>query len=81
MITKDSIESAYCFFHQKCKPYVETQKDYVKDHIEWTIADYVEQMNPELYQKLSNGREHYLQDHTTFRADIDDAVAQLEKMA
>lgn len=38
MITKDSIESAYCFFHQKHTRYIHTEKESVKDHIEWTIG-------------------------------------------
>ncbi len=60
MITKDSIESAYCFFHQKHTLYIHTEKESVKDHVEWTIGEYVEQMNPELYAKLSKGRETFL---------------------
>lgn len=52
----------------------------MKDHIEWTIGEYVEQMNPELYAKLSKGRETFLQDLTTFRQDFDEAVDTLEKL-
>ncbi len=37
-------------------------------------------MNPGLYAKLSKGRETFLQDHTTFRQDFDEAVDTLEKL-
>ena len=36
VITKDGIESAHCFFHQKHTLYVHTEKESVRDHIEWS---------------------------------------------
>ena len=45
MITKDSIEAAYCFFHQKYQVYAFSNSDKQKDDIEYAISLYVEQMN------------------------------------
>ena len=73
MISKDSIESAYCFLHQKYRVY-ETQRD----DIEIAITSYVEEMNKELYAQLAKGREEFLCNHTTFAADMQEAINELE---
>ena len=80
MITKDCIETAYAFFHQKQRIYQYSTLDWQKDDIEWAIADYVDTMNSELYDLLSQGRKDYLRDHTTFAEDILHAVQTMEQM-
>lgn len=80
MITKDSIETAYSFFHQKQRIYQYSTLDWQKDDIEYAIADYADTMNPELYSLLSDGRASFLRDHTTFVDDIFHAVQVMEKM-
>jgi len=80
MITKDSIESAYCFFHQKQRVYLYSTMEWQKDDIEWAIADYADNMDAELYALLADGRTDFLRDHKRFPADIDQAVAQLSQL-
>ena len=43
MITKDSIETAYSFLHQKQRIYVHSTLDWQKDDIELAISDYANQ--------------------------------------
>ena len=45
MITKDSIETAYSFLHQKQRIYVHSTLDWQKDDIELAISDYANDMN------------------------------------
>ena len=45
MISKDSIESAYCFLHQKYRVYKFSNNETQRDDIEFAIASYVEEMN------------------------------------
>lgn len=47
--TKDSIESAYCFFHQKLRVYEFSRSQTQRDDIEYAISQYVDGMNPALY--------------------------------
>ena len=68
MITKDSIETAYSFLHQKQRIYVHSTLDWQKDDIELAISDYANDMSQELYDAIS-GEE-----------DITKAVEILEKM-
>lgn len=49
MITKDSIETAYSFLHQKQRVYVYSTLNWQKDDIEIAIASYVDDMSKELY--------------------------------
>ena len=44
MITKDSIETAYSFLHQKQRIYVHSTLDWQKDDIEMAIAAYADDM-------------------------------------
>ncbi|MGI6231863.1 MAG: hypothetical protein ACOYJF_03310 [Prevotella sp.] len=81
MITKDSIESAYCFFHQKLRIYEKSTLDWQRDDIEYAIADYTNRMSQELYAQLSDGRPDYLRDHQHFEADLRHAVEKLESPA
>ena len=80
MITKDSIETAYSFLHQKRNVYIHSSLDWQKDDIECAIASYVDDMSQELYETLSEGRADFLRDHKRFQKDITLAVEKLEKM-
>lgn len=48
-ITKDSVEQAFCFFHQKWRVYEHSTMNWQKDDIEYAISQYVEEMNTALY--------------------------------
>ena len=93
MITKDSIETAYSFLHQKQRIYVlaslrwqaskaraHSTLDWQKDDIELAISDYANDMSQELYDTISDGRSDFLRDHKRFQEDITKAVEILEKM-
>lgn len=80
MISRDSIESAYSFFHQKQRIYQYSTLDWQRDDIEYAIADYADNMNPELYNLLATGRTDFLRTHVSFAEDIAKAVSVLEKM-
>lgn len=80
MFSPHSIESAYCFFHQKWRVYQYSNSPQQKEEIEYAIASYVESMNNELYAQLANGRTDFLLSHSTFSSDIASAVAALEAM-
>ena len=78
MINKDSIESAYCFLHQKYRVYECSNSETQRDDIEFAIASYVNDMNKELYAHLAKGRKEFLCNHTTFAADMQEAINELE---
>ena len=80
MITKDRIQTAYCFFHQKERVYAHSTLNWQKDDIEYAISSYVDEMNPELYQLLSKGNKHFLRDHVHFHSDLISATEALEAM-
>ena len=93
MITKDSIETAYSFLHQKQRIYVlaslrwqaskaraHSTLEWQKDDIELAISDYANDMSQELYDAISGGRADFLRDHKRFQEDITKAVEILEKM-
>ena len=80
MITKDSIETAYSFLHQKRNVYIHSAIDWQKDDIELAIGSYVDDMSTELYEAISDGRADFLRDHRRFGEDITLAVSVLEKM-
>ncbi len=80
MITKDSIETAYSFLHQKRNVYIHSTMQWQKDDIEWSIGSYVDDMSQELYDVISDGRADFLRDHKRFKDDITKAVEQLERM-
>ena len=79
MITKDSIETAYSFLHQKRNVYIHSSLDWQKDDIEYAIASFVDDMSMELYEAISDGRADFLRDHKRFEEDITLAVEKLEK--
>ena len=80
MITKDSIETAYSFLHQKRNIYIHSSLEWQKDDIEYAIASYVSDMSQELYEALSDDRADFLRDHKRFQEDITQAVERLEEM-
>ena len=80
MISKYSIEIAYSFLHQKRNVYVHSTLDWQKDDIELAIGSYMDDMSPELYEAISDGRADFLRDHKRFEEDITQAVIQLESM-
>ena len=80
MITKDSVETAYSFFHQKQRIYAHSTLDWQKDDIEIAIASYVDEMSQELLETISGGRSDFLRDHKRFQEDITKAVELLENM-
>ena len=80
MITKDAIESAYAFFHQKERIYRFSTLPWQRDDIEYAIEDYVDRMDPELYRQLSNGRTDFLRCHSSFEEDISSALTLLESL-
>jgi len=80
MITKDSIETAYSFLHQKRNVYIHSSLDWQKDDIEYAIASYVDDMSQELLDAIYGGRADFLRDHLRFQEDLDMAVDTLENM-
>lgn len=80
MITRDSIETAYSFLHQKRNVYIHSSIDWQRDDIEYAIASYVDGMNEELLCEISGGNSDFLKDHSHFEEDISKAVELLEKM-
>lgn len=78
MITKDSIESAYCFFHQKWRVYAHSSSITQKDDIEYAIASYIEGMSKSLYTRIAEGNQHFLMDHKSFSYDMPKAIERLE---
>jgi len=80
MISKDCIETAYSFLHQKQRIYVHSTLDWQKDDIEIAIASYAEDMSQELLDAISGGRADFLRDHKRFQEDISKAIEILEKM-
>ena len=80
MITRDSIETAYSFLHQKRQVYIHSSLDWQKDDIEYAIASYVDEMSQELYDLIADGRSDFLREHSRFQEDITKAVELLEKM-
>ena len=80
MITRDSIETAYSFLHQKRNVYIHSSLDWQRDDIEYAIASYADDMSSELLELISEGRADFLKDHNRFGEDITHAVEQLEQM-
>lgn len=80
MITRAGIETAYCFLHQKERVYAHSTMDWQRDDIEYAISSFADDMNPELYSLLADGRTDFLRSHATFPADMLHALDILEKM-
>lgn len=80
MLTKDSIETAYSFLHQKRNVYVHSTMEWQRDDIEYAVASFVDEMSKELLEVISQGRTDFLKDHRKFGNDITLAVEQLEQL-
>lgn len=80
MITRDSIETAYSFLHQKLNVYIHSTLDWQRDDIEYAIASFTDGMSQELYEHISDGQADFLRDHKRFQEDITKAVERLEAM-
>lgn len=80
MIRKESIETAYCFFHQKQRVFQYSTMDWQKEDIEYAIGSYLDDMVPELYDYLSEGNPDYLRQHSSFGEDLLRAVERLEQL-
>jgi len=79
MITRDTIETAYSFLHQKQRVYVYSTLPWQRDDIEYAIAQYADEMDAELYLWLAEGRNDFLKDHLRFGTDIAQAVDRMER--
>ena len=79
MITKDSVETAYSFLHQKRNVYIHSTLDWQKNDIKLAIGSHVDDMSQELYEAIADGRADFLRDHKQFGEDITLAVERLEK--
>lgn len=80
MITKDAIETAYSFLHQKRRVYEHSSIANQRDDIEYAIASYVRSMNADLYLDISGGKADFLMTHATFAQDIAIAEERLEAL-
>lgn len=79
MVTKDSIEAAYCFFHQKLRVYQYSNDTRQREDIEYAVESYVDTMSPELYQDISEGNPRFLRDYSVFQQDVEKALDSLER--
>ena len=80
MITRESIEIAYSFLHQKRNVYIHSSLYRQRDDIEYAIASYVDDMSEELLESISGGITNFLKEHTRFEEDMTIAVNTLERM-
>ena len=79
-MTKDSIETAYSFLHQKRNVYVHCTSEWKREDSEYAVACCVGEMSKELLEIISHGRSDFLKDHEKFGDDITLAVQQLERL-
>lgn len=77
-MTKDAIESAYCFVHQKRRVYDHSTMEWQKDDIEYAIAQYADGMDCALLAAISQGKKDFLKDHRSFASDLQLAEERLE---
>jgi hypothetical protein len=79
-MTKDGIELAYSFLHQKWRVYQYSTDEQQKDAIEYAISSFAETMSPDLYEHISQGQDDYLMSHRRFATDLEEAVGRLETL-
>ncbi len=77
---RESVEWAYCIFHQKLNVYLHSNVPTQRDDIENLVGDYAMKMNPELYHYISAGKPSFLMEHDSFEKDLVLAVEKLEKL-
>ena len=76
-VTRDSVETAYSFLHQKRNVYVHSTLDWQRDDIEYAIGNFADDIHPLLLDVLADGRSDFLHDHRQFLSDITQAVERL----
>jgi len=79
-LSRDAIESAYCFFHQKLRVYQYSTIDWQRDDIEMVISDYCQQMDSQLYDRLAHGQPDFLHSHKHFPRHLKEAMQTLEEL-
>ena len=79
-VSREALETAYCFFHQKQRVFQYSTMEWQKVDIEYAINSYLDDMNRELYLYLSDGREEFLRNHDTFGEELLEAVERLESV-
>ena len=79
-MTQQTIDIAFCFLHQKMQVYLHSSISRQRDDIEVAVADYVEQMDHELYLTLADGVNDFLLTHRRFEQDMTNALSRLEQM-
>lgn len=80
MTDRNTIEQAYCFFHQKWRVYSGKSSETQRDDIEYTISSYADSMSLDLFDTISGGNTSFLREHVSFEADIQTALEKLEQM-
>lgn len=80
LFPKESLETTYCFIHQKQRVYQYSTMDWQKDDIEYAIDSYVNDIDPQLYEYIACGKPDFLRDHKRFGEDMIQAVEILEKL-
>lgn len=80
LFSKDSVQWAYCIFHQKLNVYKDSSDPGQRDEIENVVASYAMSMNSELYRYISKGKPSFLMEHDGFEGDLAQAVEELNKL-
>lgn len=78
MPTKDGIEAAYCFLHQKRQVYIHSHDTRQREDIEYAVESYIDSISPALYALIAQGNPHFLRDYAHFAAQLDEAILRLE---
>lgn len=78
-VSREAIETAYCFLHQKLRVFEHSTMEWQRDDIEYAISSYVNDMPSTLYAALAQGKADFLTDHGTFQEDMSQAVQCLEQ--
>ena len=71
---KQIVDITYCFLHQKLQVYAHSALEWQRDDIEMAVADFVSQMNSDLYKELAGETPDFLQTHSRFETDLKHAV-------
>lgn len=79
VITRDGVEQAYCFFHQKHRVYIHSRDERQREDIEWAVEQYASQMSAALREAIST-HEGFLGDPTCFLDDLEAALTALERI-
>lgn len=80
VFSRQAVESAYCIFHQKQRVYEHSANPVQLDDIEYAVSSYAMEMDRGLYGWLSSEHKGYLMEHSTFGADLQNAVSRLERL-